>query len=59
MAKTSMVNRDLKRTKLVQKYSAKRAELKAVVLSPSSAIPMITFTECFIVTPPYVVLLRT
>lgn len=37
MAKTSMVNRDLKRTKLVQKHAAKRAELKAVVLSPSAS----------------------
>ncbi|MFK2903399.1 30S ribosomal protein S14 [Dyella ginsengisoli] len=37
MAKTSMVNRDLKRTKLVQKHAAKRAELKAVVLSPNAS----------------------
>ena len=37
MAKTSMVNRDIKRTKLVQKFAAKRAELKATVLSPSSS----------------------
>ena len=37
MAKTSMVNRDLKRTKLVQKYAAKRAELKAVVLRPTAS----------------------
>jgi small subunit ribosomal protein S14 len=37
MAKTSMINRDLKRTKLVQKYAAKRAELKAIVLSPNSS----------------------
>jgi small subunit ribosomal protein S14 len=37
MAKTSMINRDIKRTKLVKKYAAKRAELKAIVLSPSSS----------------------
>ena len=37
MAKTSMVNRDLKRTKLVQKHAANRAELKAVVLSPNAS----------------------
>jgi len=33
MAKTSMVNRDKKRTKLVKKYAAKRAELKAKVVN--------------------------
>ena len=37
MAKTSMVNRDLKRTKLVQKYAAKRAELKAIVVNPNAS----------------------
>ena len=37
MAKTSMVNRDLKRMKLVKKYAAKRAALKKVVLSPESS----------------------
>jgi small subunit ribosomal protein S14 len=37
MAKKSMVNRDLKRTKLVQKYATKRAELKAVVLSTTAS----------------------
>jgi small subunit ribosomal protein S14 len=37
MAKTSMVNRDIKRTKLVKKYAAKRAELKAIVLNPKSS----------------------
>ena len=31
MAKTSMVQRDKKRTKLVKKYAAKRADLKAKV----------------------------
>jgi small subunit ribosomal protein S14 len=36
MAKTSMVNRDLKRTKLVKKYAAKRAELKAILLNPGT-----------------------
>lgn len=37
MAKTSMVERDLKRTKLVKKFAAKRAELKAIVLSASAS----------------------
>ena len=37
MAKTSMVNRDIKRTKLVKKYAAKRAELKRKVLDPRSS----------------------
>ncbi len=35
MAKKSMINRDLKRTKLVKKYASKRAELKAVVADVS------------------------
>jgi small subunit ribosomal protein S14 len=37
MAKTSMVNRDIKRTKIVKKYASKRAELKAVVLSATAS----------------------
>jgi small subunit ribosomal protein S14 len=37
MAKTSMVNRDLKRAKLIEKYAAKRAAFKAVVLSPKAS----------------------
>jgi small subunit ribosomal protein S14 len=37
MAKTSMVNRDIKRTKIVKKYAVKRAELKAIVLSPKAS----------------------
>ena len=31
MAKLSMINRDIKRTKLAQKYAGKRAALKAVI----------------------------
>jgi small subunit ribosomal protein S14 len=31
MAKTSMVNREKKRAKLVRKYASKRAELKAII----------------------------
>lgn len=31
MAKTSMVNREKKRTKLVRKYAAKRRALKAII----------------------------
>jgi small subunit ribosomal protein S14 len=34
MAKTSMVNREVKRSKLVKKYAAKRADLKAKVSNP-------------------------
>ncbi len=33
MAKTSMIERETKRAKLVKKYAAKRAELKAIVSS--------------------------
>lgn len=35
MAKSCMVNREIKRIKLVQKYSAKRAELKAAIKDTS------------------------
>jgi len=34
MAKVSMINREKKRTKLVAKYAAKRAELKALISNP-------------------------
>ena len=34
MAKVSMINRENKRTKLVAKYAARRAELKAIVSNP-------------------------
>ena len=37
MAKTSMIQRELKRTKLVAKYAEKRAELKAIVSNPESS----------------------
>ena len=37
MAKTSMIERDVKRSKLVKKFAAKRAELKAIVLSPHAS----------------------
>lgn len=37
MAKTSMVNRDIKRTKLVKKYAAKRTALKVIIQSPDSS----------------------
>ena len=36
MAKKSMIQRELKRTKLVAKYAHKRAELKAVIRSVNS-----------------------
>lgn len=37
MAKKSMVNRELKRTKLAQRYAAKRIELKAIISNPESS----------------------
>lgn|SRR5688572_6727073 len=37
MAKTSMVNRDLKRTKLVKKFAAKREALKKIISSDSAS----------------------
>lgn len=37
MAKTSMVMRERKRTKLVAKFASKRAELKAIVMNPKSS----------------------
>lgn len=37
MAKTSMVNREVKREKLAKKYAAKRAELKRIIKSPESS----------------------
>ena len=36
MAKTSMIQRELKRTKLVAKYAEKRASLKAIINDPKS-----------------------
>ena len=37
MAKTCMIMREKKRTKTVKKYATKRAELKAIVLSPKAS----------------------
>ncbi len=37
MAKTSMVEREIKRAKLVKKFAAKRAALKAAISSPKSS----------------------
>ncbi len=37
MAKKSMVNRELKRQRLIQKYAAKRAELKEIIRNPASS----------------------
>ena len=37
MAKTSMVNREVKRTKLAKKYAAKREELKNIISSESAS----------------------
>lgn len=35
MAKVSMVQRELKRAKTVEKYAAKRTELKAIIKNPN------------------------
>jgi len=37
MAKTSMVNREIKRAKLVKRYAAKRARLKEIIRKPTSS----------------------
>lgn len=37
MAKTSMLEREKKRTQLVNKYAAKRAELKALIKNPKTS----------------------
>ena len=37
MAKISMINRDLKRKKLAEKYRAKRTELKKIIKSASTS----------------------
>lgn len=37
MAKLSLINRDIKRAKLVEKYSAKRAALKAIINDQSKS----------------------
>jgi len=37
MAKTSMINREKKRAKLVAKYATKRAELKAKIKNPATS----------------------
>ena len=37
MAKTSMVNREIKRSKLVAKYANKRAELKKIIASTTAS----------------------
>ena len=38
MAKKSIIARELKRTKTVRKYAAKRAELKAIIKSPDTSV---------------------
>jgi small subunit ribosomal protein S14 len=37
MAKQSMVQRDLKRTKIAEKFAAKRAAIKAVIADPNAS----------------------
>jgi small subunit ribosomal protein S14 len=37
MAKTSMVNRETKRAKLVKRYATKRARLKEIIRKPTSS----------------------
>ena len=38
MAKKSMINRELKRIRLVEKYAAKRAELKKIIIDPDASM---------------------
>lgn len=37
MAKTSMVNREIKRVKIAAKFATKRAELKAIIANPKAS----------------------
>lgn len=37
MAKKSMINRELKRIKMVEKYAAKRQELKEIIRNPKTS----------------------
>lgn len=37
MAKESMIQRDLKRTKIVEKFAKKRAEIKAIIANPETS----------------------
>ena len=37
MAKTSMINREIKRQALVKRHAAKRAELKEIIRNPKSS----------------------
>jgi len=37
MAKQSMIQRDLKRTKIVEKYAKKRAEIKTIITNPETS----------------------
>jgi len=37
MAKTSMINREVKRAALVKRYAAKRAQLKEIIRNPKSS----------------------
>ena len=36
MAKTSMINREVKRAKLVKRYGAKRAQLREIISNPKA-----------------------
>ena len=47
MAKTSMVNRDIKRKKLVKKFATKRAALKATIASNSASYDAVTLLMVF------------
>ena len=38
MAKLSLINREKKRARLVEKYAAKRKELKAVIIDPEASL---------------------
>jgi len=41
MAKKSMIARELKRAKTVEKYAKRRAELKAIIVDPNSTMEQV------------------
>ena len=52
MAKKSMIAREVKRTKLVAKYSSKRKELKEIIRSPKSSIEQVIAAQVSLVKLP-------
>jgi len=52
MAKKSMIARELKRTRLVAKYAAKRAELKEIIRNPKSSLEDVVAAQVKLVSLP-------